>query len=307
MAIRRVRGLRVATGLCEPFQMYSEILLAPGTRIDQIVPALAARLRRLPADYLHFGQVRADSRLAQCMAALGARSVDADAAPFVDLGRWTDFDSFLKSVNAKTRKNMRNAANRLERTGRLTHRCAETSADRREVVERCHAGREAWLKRLGLTSRAFREEDFSAFLLRFADGSATGIETLAMTLAHDDRPIADQWGFVHGGRYYAFMATWDPAYEASSPGRLHLGEVIRTCFERKITFADFMIPGVPYKFTWTDHAMPVADHVLALNLRGQLQVRLWLAFLRPTAKRLIARIPASLRGVLVKRVLPWFE
>ncbi len=133
------------------------------------------------------------------------------------------------------------------------------------------------------------------------------IELLAMTLCHGDKPVADQWGFVHKGRYYAFMATWDTDYEAASPGKLHLGEVINACYARGIHTADFMIPGSAYKFTWTERAMPVADHLLALTWRGELQTKVWLQWLRPRAKRLLTRLPAGLRGRLLKLVLPAVE
>jgi len=307
LCVRNVHGIRCATGLCEPFQLYTELLLAPGIAPVEAADAVASVLRNLPADYLHLGQVRDDGPLAQCLRHLRSRAVEGDVAPFVDLTAWPDFDGFLKSRNAKTRKNLRNATNRLKRDGPLTHRIAAAAQERREIIERCHAGREAWLQRLGLTSRAFREENFSEFLARFADARATGVEILAMTLEHCGKPIADQWGFVYHGCYYAFMATWDVEYESFSPGRLHLGEVIRTCFDRQLAVADFMIPGVAYKFTWTESAAPVRDHVLVLRLRGHLQVHLWLGLLRPAAKRVFGIIPARLRGILVKRVLPLLE
>jgi CelD/BcsL family acetyltransferase involved in cellulose biosynthesis len=302
-----VRGLKCATGLCEPFQLYTELLLAPQIAPEEIAPILKRAFRDLPADYLHLGQVREEGTLARCLRLLHSRAVDGDVAPYVDLTAWPDFDSFLKSRNAKTRKNMRNAANRLKRDGELCHKAARSAQESQDIIARCHAGREAWLQRLGLISQAFREENFGEFLARFADTRATGIETLAMTLEHNGRPIADQWGFVYRGRYYAFMATWDGDYEAFSPGRLHLGEVIKTCYDRGIAVADFMIPGVAYKFTWTESAAPVRDHVLGLRLRGHLQVLLWLGLLRPAAKRVFGSIPPQLRGFLVRRVLPLIE
>jgi CelD/BcsL family acetyltransferase involved in cellulose biosynthesis len=150
--------------------------------------------------------------------------------------------------------------------------------------------------------------DFGAFLQRFSHpDKANGIETIAMSLMHGETPISDQWGFVYRGRYYAFMATWNPDYEAASPGRMHLGEVIQTCFEEGFDIADFMIPAASYKLTWTDHAAPVKDYVLALGLRGQIYTSLWLNFARPLSKRVFFALPAGVRGKLVKSVLPLVE
>ena len=74
-----------------------------------------------------------------------------------------DFNAYLATLNAKTRKNMRNTKNRLARSGTLGHRVMTDPADIAALVERAHAGRERWLADQGLTSRAFRDPTFGAF------------------------------------------------------------------------------------------------------------------------------------------------
>ncbi len=80
--------------------------------------------------------------------------------------------------------------------------------------------------------------------------------------------MADQWGFVHKRRYYAFMARWDEGYEEASPGKMQLGAILEACHGEGIDVADFLIPAARYKFTWAREAVPVQDHVLALTVRG---------------------------------------
>jgi CelD/BcsL family acetyltransferase involved in cellulose biosynthesis len=126
---------------------------------------------------------------------------------------------------------------------------------------------------------------------------------LAMTLSLDGEPIADQWGFVHQNRYYAYVATWAPEHEEASPGKLHLEQVIRACHERGIGVADFLMPAAPYKFTWTDKAVAVADYALPISLRARLQLSLWTGRLRPLLKRAALRLPADLRGRLARLLL----
>ena len=56
-----------------------------------------------------------------------------------------------------------------------------------------------------------------------------------------------------------------------------------------------------------DLPMPVGDLVLPLTRIGSLYARLWLGFLRPRAKQLFFRLPAGLRQLLVKKVVPMVE
>ena len=311
LAIQEKGRLRVLTGFSEPFQQYTEILFDPGYATDEklarVRKHLFASMKAIGADYFHFGQVREEGMLARLFGGEVPVSGEKDAAPFVRLADFEDHDTYLKSIKAKTRKNLRNAKNRLEREAPVVHEVARSGALMQQVVERAYEGREAWLERLGITSRAFRNQDFEAFLKRFADDGAGDVETIAMSLKHGETAISDQWGFVYRGRYYAFMATWNPDYEASSPGRLHLGEVINTCFDEGFETADFMIPASSYKMTWTDEAAPVRDYVLPLSLKGRAYSALWLNFARPLSKKIFFALPPKLRGMLVKRVLPAVE
>ena len=108
-------------------------------------------------------KVRDDSPLAPLLAERSALRSNADAAPFVDLAPFADFKAYHATVNAKTRKNMRNARNRLARAGKLEHRVLTDRAEIEALVERAHAGRERWLEDAGLTSRAFRDPSFGEF------------------------------------------------------------------------------------------------------------------------------------------------
>jgi CelD/BcsL family acetyltransferase involved in cellulose biosynthesis len=304
LPLQRVRsGLaRLATGIGEPFQQYTDLILAPDAPADAVERLIEAA-RRLPnCDGLSLLKVRDDSPLAPLLRAKRAIRSNEDAAPFVDLGPFVDFKAYHRTVNAKTRKNMRNARNRLARSGALEHQIYSEPHAIQTLVLRAHAGRERWLAEQGLTSRAFRDASFVDFA-REAARPESGLTPLAMSLTLDGRPIADQWGFVFNNRYYAYVATWTPEFEEASPGKLHLEEVIRCCHERGVRVADFLMPAARYKFTWTDQAMPVADYALSLTLFGQLQSSLWSAGLRPALKRLALRLPAALRSRAARTLL----
>jgi CelD/BcsL family acetyltransferase involved in cellulose biosynthesis len=296
LPLKRVRsGLaRILTGFGEPYQQYTDVLLSRDASKSAARRLVDAACRIAGSDGLHFLKIRDDSPLAAALAERGAMRANEDAAPFVDLSDFADFNAYHQTVNAKTRKNMRNARNRLARGGALAHRVLTEPAEIDALVVRAHAGRERWLDQLGLTSRAFRDPTFGDFARRLA-APGSGLKVVAMSLTLDDRPVADQWGFVFNDRYYAYVATWAPEFEAASPGKLHLEEVIRACHERGIRVADFLMPAVRYKFTWTDRAMPVADYTLPLSLGARLCTSLWSARLRPALKHLALSLPAGLR------------
>jgi CelD/BcsL family acetyltransferase involved in cellulose biosynthesis len=282
------------------------MLADPGCDLPAVFREMLPLIRSAGADCLQLGQMRCDSNLAKALAEVVPPSGEADGAPFVPIGEWPDFAAYHQTINAKTRKNMRNARNRLEREAPVTHQVARSGALLADVIDRSFQGREAWLERQGLTSRAFREPDFASFIERFKDPRITGIDTIAFALKHGERPIADQWGFVHRRRYYAFMAGWDEAYEESSPGKMQLGAILEACHGEGIDLADFLIPAARYKFTWARDQVAVQDHVLALTAKGKAHNALWLNFARPLAKKAVEAMPAGLRGRLVRMLLRGF-
>lgn len=308
LCLQRKSRMKVLTGFSEPFQQYTEILLSGAIDAMSVRQTLLDALKSTGADYFHFGQVRREGMLAKLFDGIVLPTGELDAAPYVVLKDFENYEEYLKTVRSKTRKNLRNARNRLEREGEVQHELCRSGPLMEEVVNRTFEGREAWLERMGITSRAFRDDDFKAFLNRFSNAQlAEGVDTLAMSLKQGKKSVSDQWGFVYRGRYYAFMATWNPEFEAISPGRIHLGEVIKACFDEGFETADFMIPASSYKLTWTAHAAPVSDYVLAMSTRGMLYSKLWLGFIRPLSKRVFFKLPAGLRGLLVKKVLPSVE
>lgn len=303
LCVQYNKSMKILTGLTEPYQQYTDILISKNVDSTEVAKALFVEFKKSNVDYIHFGQVRSESALAGILDGKANIIGERDAAPFVQLTDWDDFESYHKSIKKKTRKNMRNARNRLAKTGKLWHASAQEGPILNAVIERAYDGREAWLERLGITSRAFRNTNFRVFLERFKQFEKTGVDVLAMTLSHGEKPMSDQWGFVYRGRYYAFMATWHDAYEASSPGKLHLCEVIETCFERGVEVADFMLPASNYKMTWSENAAPVCDYVLPLSAKGWVFTNVWLDFLRPLAKKVIQAMPTGMRAMLMGGII----
>lgn len=303
--LRGSGGVRLAP-LGDGFAQYSDVLLAPDLLPQEVVPAmLDAAVAQTRADLVRLPKTRADSTLRRGLPEGTVGLGGGGAAPFVALGAHADFEEYQATVRLKTRKNMRHARNRLERLAPVTHRIAATAEETRLVITRTVAGRAGRLEAQGLTSSAFRDASFHAFCRSLAGRS--DLEILAMSLLHGGEPVAEQWGFVHCGRYYCFVTSRDFTMGPESPGKLHLKEVIETAFGRGLSVVDLMAPAMPYKLTWASGTVPVEDYAVPVTLSGQAWVHLWHRMIRPLAKRAYLSLPPAARTRIMAAMQPAAE
>ncbi|MBB4053505.1 CelD/BcsL family acetyltransferase involved in cellulose biosynthesis [Devosia subaequoris] len=259
---------------------------------------LRAAASAVPSDGISLLKVRDGSALAQGLPQISIRTGAEQGAPYVALDGFADFARYFATVRTKTRKNMRNARNRLEREGPVEHKIIEDAAERQALIERTLEGRAERLKEQGLTSRAFRDSGFRDFCTSLVE--RTDIELRAFSLQHQGRPLAEQWGFVHGGRYYAYVANRDFSHSDESPGKLQLSDIIRTCADQGLKGCDLGVPAMPYKLTFATETIVVRDYALPLTRRGWAMFRVWDVLLRPSLKRLVLALPAGLRSALMR-------
>lgn len=293
----RAQGCTLLVGLGNGFQQYSDVLLAPDVDPAEAVrEMLAAAVREAPCDLISLLKVRADSSLACGLPPGHVATGTIAGAPFVALSDFADFDAYYATVKAKTRKNMRNARNRLERSGPVEHRLATGQIETLGVIGRTVLGRAQRLEDQGLTSRAFQDENFLDFCLSLV---RSDLELLCMSLYHNGLPIAEQWGFVHGGRYYAFVASRDFRMGEESPGKLHLKNVIETGLARGLATVDLLVPVMPYKLTWAAGVTEVQDYAVPVSLKGHARVHVWDRTLRPLAKKAYLALPQGARTRLL--------
>lgn len=270
------KGLRtVLTGLAEPFQQYTEMLAAPGYSPKALFRMMHGEIQRSGADYLHLGQVRQSGPLHSAIQGLVSATGEPEGAPYVQLRDWHNYEDYSKTLDPKKHEAIRNTRARLQEHGSLDHQSASGGDLLKTVIDRTCAGRAEWLSRMGLTSGVFEAARFEAFLNRFKTPEKSGVNALALSMTQCGRPIAEQWGFIHNGHYYAFMSAWDRAHEDTRPEALHLGDVLKTCYGYDLTTVDFITPATSDKRAWATDVQLVQDHVLALSPLGNLYCGLW--------------------------------
>src|SRR5690606_17320059 len=169
VAVLPLERIRTATRtvlapLGHAFSQYSDVLIADGFNPQEtLARLLRAAISAAPCDAVSFLKVRSDSQLAKAMPANHLVTGTAQGAPYVALSDFADYDAYFQTMKPKTRKNMRNERNRMERDGPVTHHVAATPGETLGVVGRTLMGRANRLKDQGLSSRAFRDTAFTAF------------------------------------------------------------------------------------------------------------------------------------------------
>ena len=229
--------------MTDPFGQYSDVLFDGQANLDDVSAAMMAEIERWRTDGLIVRKVRTDSTLHAMLAKRRPVVVERLAAPAISFDRFDDFAGYSKSIASKTRKNLRNYSNRIERLGQLVHlvqRCPTECAD---VIRRCFSMRSSWLLERGQTSVAFADTSFALIMQGLAEDHRCQpqIRTMQLQLkgcrkkdnaAVDGEMLGElslHLGFVHNSRYYAYMAAKNPGFDHLSPGRVHMLALIEAC------------------------------------------------------------------------------
>jgi CelD/BcsL family acetyltransferase involved in cellulose biosynthesis len=291
-------GAWLARSLDDPFGQFAGAVFATGAPVNACIAAVLRDLRTV-ADAIQLEAVTEGSALNAALTVCGARTAATSQAVIVDLRPYPTIQAFAQTVNAKTRKNMRNLTNRLRRAHNIDHVVTEDMADVEPLLNATFASRVEWLRRYGRTSAAFQDPNFRTLvngLTRSKD-----MRLLGFRLQAGDVPISSQWGFVHQNRYYAYMSAMNEDFAEFSPGRLHLGMVIDFCFAHDIKVVELMPPPADYKLAWSETTKALHTLALPLSLRGRAALG-FANVIMPALRRFSRTLPEGMRRGIVRRL-----
>ncbi len=301
LSLQREGFCWIARALDDPFGQFAGFLVHAEEDEDRAIDSMLEALKSEGvAAGLMIERVPEGSALHRRLAAAGARVTFSDQAVVLDFRPFETFQDYQKTRKAKTRKNLRNALNRLQRDHGVEHHVVTDREGLEQVIAEALEGRLVWMQDRAMTSPAFRDRDFRALIDGLRESGAAA-DLIGFRLATPDEPVSVQWGFVHDGRYYAFISARNAAYDAYSPGRVHLGMVVETCFERGIEVVEMMAPASDYKLNWTDQLRRIDDFALAFSARGFLYLDLWRRHGRSIARRLYHSLPDGVRRQVAAR------
>lgn len=305
LSAHRALGGWVVRTLDDPFgQLAGLLAVETGDALALVEVALGEIERRGLAGAAFLERVPVGGPLHDALVQQGAAAQPGPGAPWIDLAAYASIEELRKSRNRKSMKNLRNARNRLRSAGEKSGLCLRQGADLDGLIRRASHRRRTWLGARGMSSPSFRHPRHLDVLL---GGGSWGldVERIGFELRLDGHPIAEQWGFVHGDRYYAYMSAFDPAYEAYSPGKLHLALVVEQAMSMKLAAMEMLTPASDYKMVWTDASHDLVDMTLVWSRGARLRHEIWHARLRPGLKALYYALPtrlaSSIAGMLHTR------
>jgi CelD/BcsL family acetyltransferase involved in cellulose biosynthesis len=301
LSLQRSSKMWAVRNLDDPFGQFAGFLCRRTDWIEPCVQAVLDALRHQAlADAVCIDSVIEGSPLHCALIAAGAKTGSSNEIVQVDMRESATFADYQRTLNSKTRKNLRNSMNRLRSAhGEVTDVVLDDSAQLGPIVKQTFDGRVDWMQRHGKSTNAFRDSDFRPLVEGLC--AEPSLSLLGFQMHAFGEPIAGQWGFVYEGRYYAYISAREVGFDEFSPGRLHLGSVIAACKERGLDILELMAPAARYKLMWTDRAIGIHDMWMSVTMRGTVTLGV-LEVVMPGVRSLARSLPKGLKRRLARRV-----
>jgi CelD/BcsL family acetyltransferase involved in cellulose biosynthesis len=191
-----------------------------------------------------------------------------DVSPYLALsGTW---DSYLASLSAKFRSNLRNRLSRLTKFGDPALEVlegADAIARGRDDAIRLEAS--GWKAQAGTAIQS--DPAVERFYTLLAERATARGWLRLLFLTAGGRRIATSYGACYRGRLFLFKTGYDPEYATCSPFKLLTYFAIEAAFVEGLTEVDFLGNAEPWKLEWTQAARThVWLYVFSLSKRAQL-------------------------------------
>ena len=298
LGLFRGKGAWLARSLDDPFGQFAGAIFAADAPVNACIAAVLSNLKTV-ADAIQVEAVVEGSALNTALTKGGAQIAAVSQAVVIDLRPYSTMQAFAQTVNAKTRKNIRNLTNRLRRAHNIEHVVSVETAAIGPLMNTTFASRVDWLSRYGRTSAAFQDPAFRTLVSGLAQSH--DLKPVGFRLQSGDVPISSQWGFIHQDRYYAYMSAMNEDFAEFSPGRLHLGMVIDFCFAHDVKVIELMPPPADYKLAWSETTKTLNTLALPLSLRGRAALG-FANIIMPAMRRFSRTLPEGLRRGIVRRL-----
>jgi CelD/BcsL family acetyltransferase involved in cellulose biosynthesis len=191
-------------------------------------------------------------RLIVAAGAGGPRSaVSPQVLPFIDFGE-LDWDEFLAARSRNFRKALWRQMRRLRARGEVTFRLADSTTLDADLERFFRLHEMRWGRRSGfINPRAIR------FHREFARSSLRQGWLRLGNLELDGTTIASTYGWRLGERFSEFQRGYDEGLAELSPGKLVVGEMLRTLNEEGTKIYDQLVGDEDYKFQIADEVREV--------------------------------------------------
>ncbi|WP_375450838.1 GNAT family N-acetyltransferase [uncultured Devosia sp.] len=299
LCITTTMGVRIARVTGYPIAQYADAL-ADRPADASCFAAIVQSLRDARVDAVALDGIRADSTLHRLVAARGLKPGNARVAPFVDLARFPDHDSFVRERSRGLGKKLRARRRQLEGNGELRFDILSGGLPARQALAGgLHLKRE-WLIQRGAMSTTFLDPAANACLLDLAEHVPGA---LVFQLRLNGATAAIRLGFEHRGTFFSYLSAYEESLAQYSPGKLLMNLTLASVRTRGGAMVDLFPPASENKAIWCDRDIAVADYVLALTLKGRVHAVLFQQKLRPLLRWGYYRLPDAVRQTFARRLL----
>lgn len=203
-------------------------------------------------------------------------------------GTWDEFYAAKRS--SSRRKTDGRKRRKLEKEGNVTFATATDRAEIERTIDALIAQKKTSYASLGVANM-FEWPGYRDFFVDLAtDPRRLGLVHVS-SVSVDKTIVAASFGLTMHGNYDYVLAGYTMGeYEASSPGTIHLQELMRHFIERGFKTFDLNIGDEPYKHEWYDVETKMYDYVAPVTLQGWAKALLIRA--SRSVKRFIKRNPA---------------
>jgi CelD/BcsL family acetyltransferase involved in cellulose biosynthesis len=222
------------------------------------------------------------------MLALAVTPSPNDAYLIKLTGTWDEFYAAKRS--ASRRKTDGRKRRKLEKEGTVTFATATDHASIERTIDALIAQKKTSYASLGVANM-FEWPGYRDFFIDLAtDPRRHGLVHVS-SVSVDQTIVAASLGLTMHGNYDYVLAGYTMGeYEASSPGTIHLQELMRHFMERGFATFDLNIGDEPYKHEWCDVETKMFDYIAPATLPGWTAATLIRA--SRAIKRFIKRNPA---------------
>jgi CelD/BcsL family acetyltransferase involved in cellulose biosynthesis len=201
-------------------------------------------------------------------------------------GTWDEFYNAKRS--ASRRKMDTRKRRKLEKQGNVRFATARGRAEIEQVLDALMAQKKTAYANLGIANM-FEWPGYRDFFMDLATGSPELAHVSSVRV--DDTIIATSFGLTrHGNFDYVIPGYLMGEYEGSSPGTIHLQELMRYFMERGFATFDLNIGDEPYKREWYDVETKLYDYVSPVTASGWAAATLM--HVARVIKRFLKRTPA---------------
>ena len=291
--------------MSDPFGQFGDVLtVQSGNTNEYLAVGWQEIIDNSDAASVRLRHVRKDAAIYELLQAKCEIAETPDIAPFLDLTQYPDVDAYDARYNRAQRKRRKRINKDLEKFGDIKFELLSEPGHLGGLVENILEEKNIWLRNRGHYSKALTDDRCAQFLKQVSSQPDSPLQLVTSVLTAGERAISYEIGLRYKGRHMCFITAHDNQLTDLSPGRLHMHLTQRQAITDGQSVFDLMVPGDPYKQSWSNGHVEVTDFHAALNTRGRIFTHGFLNTARPALRKIYHATPHNLRRRLVPIFAP---